>query len=66
MISEEIKEKFVTPAEAAAILHKTKATLANLRYYRKGPNYHKVGQRILYSVNDLNNYLDSCRVEIEG
>ena len=41
----------------------TRDALAKQRSRREGPRYHKVGKRILYRGDDLNEYLDSCVVE---
>ena len=37
--------------------------LAQQRSRGEGPRYHKVGRRIFYRGDDLNEYLDRCVVE---
>lgn len=38
-------------------------TLANMRNNGKGPNYYRIGTKILYKKTDLDAYLETCRVE---
>ncbi len=37
-------------------------TLANLRMQKRGPKYHKVGRRIVYRPEDIENYLFAAPV----
>ena len=39
------------------------STLANWRYEKKGPPYHKVGKRILYKGRDLLDFIAARRVD---
>ena len=45
---------------------KTPQTLANQRAKRIGPNYIKLGRRILYDVADLDAYIDARRVKLDA
>jgi len=47
---------------AAAYLGLRPQTLCNWRVYRKGPPYHRVGRRVLYLVEDLDNFLKAGRI----
>ena len=39
------------------------STMAHWRCEARGPAYHKVGPRVMYSGRDLNRWLDEHRVE---
>ena len=45
---------------------KSRQTLANWRYLRKGPAYCLVGRRIIYRREDLDSYLQSRRIDPES
>ena len=44
---------FLNPAEAARLLRVQPATLRQWRYLKRGPAYHRVGGRVVYSAADL-------------
>ena len=48
--------------EAAKYLGVSTSTLEKMRYENRGPSYIKTG-RIIYLKDDLESYLDSCRVQ---
>ena len=50
-------KKALTPKEAAFIYGIPEGTLANLRYHRKGPSFHRVGRKILYLVTDFEEWI---------
>lgn len=56
----------VNEKEAARILGLSRQTLANWRCTRKGPAYHKLSNRVLYSPEDLENFRESRRVNPEA
>jgi len=49
----------LTPVEAAQYLDRTKKTLAQWRYCKKGPAFIKVGERIYYDRRVLDEWLQS-------
>ncbi|MEI8295773.1 MAG: hypothetical protein WCG04_04545 [Alphaproteobacteria bacterium] len=51
----------ISQADAATILGKTPAFLGVLRHRGSGPNFYKIGGTISYDINDVLNYLESCR-----
>ncbi|MBV5268424.1 MAG: helix-turn-helix domain-containing protein [Burkholderiaceae bacterium] len=48
---------------AAARLGLVPQTLANWRHLSKGPPYYKVGDRIFYRSDDLNQFEESGRID---
>jgi len=51
--------------EVARRLGVSVQTLRNHRYQDVGIPYIKFGRRVLYNPDDVSNYLDSCRVDVE-
>jgi DNA-binding transcriptional regulator YiaG len=58
--------QLLSEKEAARILGLSRQTLANWRCTRKGPAYHKLSNRVLYSLEDLEAFRVSRRVNPEG
>ena len=56
----------LTTDEAAELLGLKSQTLHNWRHLRKGPRYHKLGRRIIYLLDDLEAFMESCAVNLEG
>ena len=52
--------------QAAAYLGLAPQTLRNMRSYRRGPCYHRLGRRIVYKISDLEKYLAERRVDPEA
>jgi hypothetical protein len=59
---ESVMPPFMTVHEAAEVLKVNPGTLDNWRSMSKGPPYHRVCSRILYSKADITRYLASTRV----
>ena len=55
--------RLVNGAEAAKILNCSRHTLAIWRLHGVGPRFVKIGGRISYDVNDLNDYINSCKFD---
>ena len=54
----------LTEAEAAEMIVDLKPqTLAKWRLRRKGPCFLKLGGKIRYKVTDIQEWMDSCRVD---
>jgi predicted DNA-binding transcriptional regulator AlpA len=49
------------PAEAAEYLKLSESTLAKLRCRGGGPEYLKLGKRVVYAKCDLDKWLAGCR-----
>jgi hypothetical protein len=45
--------RFLTNAEAAALLRLSPRTLEKHRVFGRGPRFHKFGRRVLYALTDL-------------
>jgi len=50
-------KKALTPDEVSEMYGFSKGTLANLRNKREGAKFYKVGRKVLYRVEDLENWL---------
>jgi predicted DNA-binding transcriptional regulator AlpA len=48
-----------TPPEVAKALRTTEASLAQMRYKGTGPNFVKVGRRVLYRWSDVEKWIAS-------
>lgn len=55
-------EKFITPAQLAALLGLKESTLANWRSMKSGPCFIKADGVILYAESDVNEWLVRHRV----
>lgn len=49
--------------EAASFLGLSRQSLANWRCQRRGPVYHKIGGRIIYRAEDLEQFLHANRID---
>lgn len=49
--------KAVTPQEASEMYPLSVGTLANERYHKRGPKYYRCGRKILYRVDELEEWL---------
>lgn len=56
----DIGRKLATPA-AAAHCGVSKSYLDKLRCLGGGPIFHKIGRRVVYTIGDLDTWLDGCR-----
>jgi len=48
-----MKKKAISPAELESIYSIPVGTLANLRTFKRGPRYFKIGAKVLYFVEDV-------------
>ncbi len=56
--------KLLTPKEVSAMLGVATKTLATWRYTKRYPlSYVKVGRRVLYKNEDVQNFIENRRVE---
>jgi hypothetical protein len=61
------KKKMTAPelrndVEAAKLLRLSPATLRKMRVENRGPKFLKLGARVLYRLEDLIKFVDSCPV----
>jgi excisionase family DNA binding protein len=57
---------FLTPPELAKREGIPEGTLAQWRYQRKGPAFHKVGRHVRYRLADVEAWEATLRVECGG
>jgi hypothetical protein len=55
------KSVLLTTVETADWLRLKKHTLENMRWQGTGPPFRKIGGRVFYHVDDLNQWLDQSR-----
>jgi len=55
-------KSYIPQWRAASILGLTEKGLAAWRTKKYGPAYHRVGVRVLYTLDDLVEFINSCRV----
>jgi hypothetical protein len=51
---------------AAQLLGLSVKTLQSWRHHSRGPNYLKLGRRILYSGDDLLAFIDKSRIRVDS
>jgi hypothetical protein len=56
-------KRLLSSVETAKLLRTTQGALANLRCQGRGPTFYRIGRRILYDINDINEFIDNHRVE---
>jgi Helix-turn-helix domain len=57
----QVPEPLATPAEVAEVLRVKVKTLAEWRYLKKGPAFHKAGHSVRYEWRDVDAYLRSVK-----
>jgi predicted DNA-binding transcriptional regulator AlpA len=64
------ERRLLTPAEVAARLGVTENALAIWRYYRRGPNFFKLGRAVRYDEAEVEQFTQDntqlCRHEIRN
>ena len=58
------RREFLRIDEAAEFVGVSRQALDRWRLDATGPSVHRVGRRILYSVDDLREFMQRCRSEI--
>tara|TARA_Y100001970_G_scaffold98563_1_gene123892 strand:+ start:39734 stop:39931 length:198 start_codon:yes stop_codon:yes gene_type:complete len=58
--------KLIKPKEAASILLCSERTLESWRREKKGPNYFKLEGKILYEMNDLENFIEASKISFHN
>lgn len=62
-----MQNEFLTPAEVAVALGVSSKTLAVWRCTRRYPlPYVKIGAKVMYQVFDVNQFIESRRVQPQG
>lgn len=51
---------------ASLFLGVARQTMANWRSQRRGPVYHKLSRRVVYRLSDLEDFIQSCRIDPQG
>lgn len=57
-----VAKKYLSTAEAAELLRTSPGVLANLRHDGRGPRYVKFVRRILYDIDDIENWVQRHKV----
>jgi hypothetical protein len=52
----------ITPQDCRALYGLNPGTLANLRLRKVGPQYYKLGRKVLYKPQDIEEWLDSNKI----
>ena len=56
--------KPIRPKEAAKILMCSERTLEAWRREEKGPSYYKIEGKVLYGLDDLQNFIEGSRISV--
>ena len=56
--------KLIKPKDAAEILMCSERTLETWRREEKGPSYYKIEGKVLYGLDDLQNFIEGSRVSV--
>lgn len=56
-------ERYLTPEEAADLLRMSEEGLRKMRRERRGLPFYKRGRGILYKLSEIEEFLESSRVE---
>lgn len=59
MDTQGLGKKAITADEASVLYGINKGTLANMRSKKRGPKYYKVGRKIVYKVQDFEQWFFS-------
>jgi hypothetical protein len=57
---ERLRQRYVGETEASAISGLKRSTLRKYRVLDKGPCYRRLGRRIVYGLDDLHQWIESC------
>ena len=60
------EDKFYPPSDPALRVIAPQSTLAHWRCARKGPAFHKFGNRVLYPGKELNAFMDRSLIRTEA
>lgn len=58
------EQKFLNTEEASRLLHKTPQSLRNDRYLKRGIDFYKVGKKVFYAMEDIENYFKDSKVSV--
>jgi len=61
-----VRTKYIKEKEVAELSSRSLSSLRNDRSQGKGINYHKVGRSIYYDIEDVYNYMESCKIYVNG
>lgn len=59
---EEIPFKLITENQVSEFTKIPVQSLRNMRCVGEGIPYHKIGRRVRYSIEDVLDYLENCRI----
>lgn len=58
--------QLLSEKEAAKLLSLSRQTLANWRHLSKGPDYVRLGRRVLYPLTDLQAFIDVRKIRLNN
>ncbi|MFE5409984.1 helix-turn-helix transcriptional regulator [Microbacterium sp. NPDC056569] len=65
--SARLSHQLLSPDQVAALLPVvTKGTLAMWRYEHKGPKYYKLGRKVVYALDELEEWLAASAASVDG
>jgi len=65
--SAKLSHELLSPDQVAALLPGvTKGTLAMWRYEHKGPKYYKLGRKVVYALDELEEWLAASAASVDG
>lgn len=63
--SAQLSHQLLSPEQVAALLPGvTKGTLAMWRYEHKGPKYYKLGRKVVYALDELEEWLAASAADV--
>lgn len=62
----DVHPQYVRRRDAARFLGLAEGTLANMAHQRRGPDFHRIGRTVLYSLEELRRYVAAGHVEMAG
>lgn len=60
------EKEFLTADDVSRLLKIKVNTLAEWRSLKTGPAYHKIGHRVRYSAKDIQDWVDSRKMNVKG
>lgn len=58
--------RWLSEKEVANITGLSLSTLRAHRFYRKGINYSKIGRAVRYSEQDVQDFMQACRIDVSS
>jgi len=56
----------ITEKEAAPILAVSLSTIRKWRLKKEGPSYYKIGRKVLYDLDELNEFIKDSKINLKN